>query len=345
MKVKVDAEADPAQKELLIAEWNLHKIQAEVGYRSLQEDSAYGKCHSDVEVLTFDLEKSLPTPVLSTGVINYKRQLWTYNQGIHDCSTEQGYMHMWHEGIASRGSHEVGSCILAHLMEMQTNATKLIVYSDACGGQNRNIYLVLMWLHIVSNDQFPFTSIDHKFMISGHSYLPNDRDFGHIELSRKKTTHIYIPDDWEKVVVEARHKNPFQIRRMKRENFVSLKDLKKAIVNRKVNTLGHKVEWLKIQWISVCKEQSLQFQYRYSHNTLEAWKTVDLKRKTKGRPPDLGRLSLPQLYTGPRPINKKKVAGLLQLEYVPPVYHSFYTSLNGTADNSDIEHESDSDED
>jgi hypothetical protein len=129
---------------------------------------------------------------------------------------------------------------------------------------------------------------------------------------------------------------------MKRED---LKDLKKAIVNQKVNTLGRKVEWLKIQWISVCKEQSLQFRYRYSHNTLEAWKTIDLKRKTKGPPPDLGRLSLPQLYRGPRPINEKKLADLLQLLEFVPVYHSFYTGLDETADNSDIEHQSDSDED
>ena len=48
MKVKVDAEADPALEELLITEWDLHKIQAQVGYRSLQEGSAFAKCHSDV---------------------------------------------------------------------------------------------------------------------------------------------------------------------------------------------------------------------------------------------------------------------------------------------------------
>ena len=124
-KVKVDAEDDPTLKEQLTLEWMLHKIQAEVGYNSLKEYSAYAKCHNDTELLTFDLEKSLPTPVLSTGIVYFKQQLWTYNQGIHDCSTEQGCMHMWHEGIASRGSHEVGSCLLAHLKEMQTSATKI----------------------------------------------------------------------------------------------------------------------------------------------------------------------------------------------------------------------------
>lgn len=118
-------------------------------------------------------------------------------------------------------------------------------------------------------------------MISGHSYLPNDHDFGHIELARKNNS-IYVPDDWEKVVTGARHKNPFKVRKMERD-FVSLKDLKKAIVNRKVNTNGRKVEWLKIQWVSVSKDEPLQFQYRYSHNTLEIWKT-ELEAKNEGTP-------------------------------------------------------------
>ena len=171
---------------------------------------------------------------------------------------------MWNESVASRGSHEVGSCIISHIKEMQTDATRLILYSDACGGQNRNIYLVCLWLHVVASDEYSFTEIDHKFMISGHSYLPNDHDFGHIEQSSKTTMQIYVPDDWENVVRQARRKNPFTVSRMNREDFISLKPLKDAIVNRKVNTHGAKVEWLKIHWIATNKEQPLQFRYRYS---------------------------------------------------------------------------------
>ena len=105
MKVKLEAESDPAKKTQLEAEWNLHKIKAESSYHTLNEDAACAKSHANTEMLTFDLEKSLPTPVLSTGVVYYKRQLWTYNRGIHDCLTGKGCMHMWNEGVASRGSH------------------------------------------------------------------------------------------------------------------------------------------------------------------------------------------------------------------------------------------------
>ena len=53
----------------------------------------------------------------------------------------------------------------------------------------------------------------------------------YVEQSRKKTQHIYVPKDWEQVVVQAWQKNPFQVCRMNREDFVSLKPLKAAIVN------------------------------------------------------------------------------------------------------------------
>ena len=44
-------------------------------------------------------------------------------------------MHMWDESIASRGSHEVGSCLLSHFKEMRTSTTRLILCSDACGAR------------------------------------------------------------------------------------------------------------------------------------------------------------------------------------------------------------------
>ena len=88
-------------------------------------------------------------------------------------------------------------------------------------------------MHIVASPEYSFKTIDHKFMVSGHSYLPNDRDFGNIEIAQNKTTHIYVPEDWERVVRQARRKNPFQVFKMKLEDFVSSKALTKLIVNRK----------------------------------------------------------------------------------------------------------------
>ena len=67
---------------------------------------------------------------------------------------------MWHEGVASRGSHEKASCILKYLKNSGTQATNLVTLSDSCGGQNRNINMLCMWLHVVDSDDYPYTSVD-----------------------------------------------------------------------------------------------------------------------------------------------------------------------------------------
>ena len=64
---------------------------------------------SDVDMLTFDLEQSLPTPNFSTNIVFYKQQMWTYNLGIHDGTNEKRFMYMWPESVASRGSQDIAS--------------------------------------------------------------------------------------------------------------------------------------------------------------------------------------------------------------------------------------------
>ena len=242
--------------------WELHLRKAERAYQQLKEYSALSKSDPNTMVVTFDLQQSLPTPVLTTNIVYYKRQLWTYNLGVHNCSSELGHMFLWHEGIASRGSHDIGSCLLKFIKNTVPTATHLIAFSDSCGGQNRNVYMLSMWLHMVASDDFPFTTIDHKFMTVGHSYLPNERDFGSIETARRKANHLYVPHDWAELISNARRQNP--VTEMTQEDFVSFEPVSKAFINHKKNTAKQKVEWFQIKWIRVTKERPLQFQYQHS---------------------------------------------------------------------------------
>ena len=52
------------------------------------------------------------------------------------------------------------------------------------------------WMYIVTNSEFGYTIVDHKFMISGQSYLLNDRDFGSIEKANLKTEYVLVSEDW-----------------------------------------------------------------------------------------------------------------------------------------------------
>lgn len=70
--------------------------------------------------------------------------------------------------------------------------TVINAYSDACGGQNRNYKIVLIWMYFCTATNV--TEINHKLMVSGHSYLPNDADFGVIERATKKAANIFLPE-------------------------------------------------------------------------------------------------------------------------------------------------------
>ena len=253
-------------------------------------------------------------------------------------------MHVWDESVASRGS-QIGSCIIRHLKEIGSGAKKPVLYSDAYGGQNRNINLVSLWQHIVASDDFSYEVIDHKYMVSGHSYLPNDRDFGSIETAKRRTQHVFVPADWQSLIHNCRKKNAFTVREMKREDFLAINKLTRYIINRKQNKDKQKVNWLKFLWIRVEKSAPLTYRYRTSHNELEQWQVVDLKPVCRGRPADIGRASLQRLYSGPHAINQKKVDDLKELlEFIPPVYHSFYQNLNLSGGDDSDEGEEENDE-
>jgi len=70
--------------------------------------------------------------------------------------------------------------------------THLTAYSDSCGGKNRNIKMMAMWLYITQSTAIEV--VDHKFMLSDHSFLPNDIYFGLIERAKLKMTEIYVPE-------------------------------------------------------------------------------------------------------------------------------------------------------
>ena len=135
---------------------------------------------------------------------------------------------MWNESIASRGADEICSCLHYYLSKLPAEVKRLTCYSDSCFGQNKNFEMICFW-----NNQAltRFEQIDHKFLVRGHTYLPNDRDFAHIE-KRKGSACVYVPGDREEVR-EACPKKPFDVKPMELSEFFKFCSLVQQYTHRK----------------------------------------------------------------------------------------------------------------
>ena len=143
--------------------------------------------------------------------------------------------------VARVRSQEISSCLLRYFRLRQSEASHLILFSDACGGQNRNINIVCLWMYVVSSPDYSYALIDHKFMISGHSYLPNDRDLGSIERANRRTQHVFVPEHWCNLVETARKQNPFHVVRMTTNVLYRLETLGRKSFTEKTTRMERKL--------------------------------------------------------------------------------------------------------
>lgn len=174
----------------------------------------------------------------------------------------------------------------------------MCAYSDACGGQNRNYKMALIWLYMCQ--KFNFDEANHKFLISGHSYLPNDADFGVIERTLPKSTEIYTVQQWINHIETCCTKNPYSVNKMAGDNSYPVSNLLKNVTVRKISEQGEKVKWLSIQWLQVRKAEPFKLFYKYSVENDVEFKYVNLAKSFK-----VTNIVVPlePLYTAPRAIS------------------------------------------
>lgn len=95
------------------SELDLHQRKVESVHNAKKLDIEYGRQNPEkVRIICFDLQKTLPTPLLTTNKVYYLRQLWTYNFCVHDLISGKSFMYVWNETIAQRGSQEIVLCLI-----------------------------------------------------------------------------------------------------------------------------------------------------------------------------------------------------------------------------------------
>ena len=86
--------------------------------------------------------------------------------------------------------------------------------------------------------------VDHKFMVSGYYFLPNDRYWFDIT-KIKKSNYLYIPEESYNLIEVYTKRNPFLVVQMAQKHFISTEQLKESTNNGKENVNGEAVSWIR----------------------------------------------------------------------------------------------------
>lgn len=218
-----------------------HKIAAQVPRDLLRqsEQTAPGEADGDLRTIAIDLQQTLPCPRLRANKAYYKRKLWVFNFCIYDLCRKEPNMFIWDEVTGGRGADEVASCLLKWLTICQDRGDafrKLRVYCDNCGGQNKNIFVLLMALQLVHGARL--VRVEIVFMKSGHTYLPCDRAFGSIEKKIRRQAFVYSTQHYVDLISTAVKKG-FPTVQMVRNDFLDFHTLLQNVTRRAAPQFAH----------------------------------------------------------------------------------------------------------
>ena len=252
-----------------------HQKRAENFQNQLAKDSKKIHC------FTFDLQQAQPLPFIRVNKEFYHRKTWLFNFGPNYTKHNQASMYIWTETTAARGSQEITSYLDKFLKEQVLKEDEIvdlpIAWSDSCGGQNRKFIMTCFFLRVL-NENENVKSIIHRLPISGHSFLPNDRDFGDIEKSKSKKDAIYTVSQYEQLIKSSKTKST-NVKLMETQDFFYfMKSINFSNLHKPVDSEGEKFSWLEIHKFKY-KEGLFGFKFRY--NLTDEYRTCLLGKPSR----------------------------------------------------------------
>ena len=133
----------------------------------------------------------------------------------------------------------------------------------------------------VLNENENIKSIILPHPISGHSFLPNDRDFGDTEKSRSKKDAIYTISQYEQLIKSLKRKSP-NVKMMGTQYFLDfMNGITFSNLHKSVDSEGEKISSLEIHEFKY-KEGLLGFKFRY--NLIDEYRTCLLGKRSRKVP-------------------------------------------------------------
>lgn len=168
------------------------------------------------------------------------------------------------------------------LANISPQLEEIIIWSDNCPSQNRNLIMVMLYFWLLKI--FPnLKTISHKFLLRGHTHLEVDGSHSMIERARKKTVgfQIMTPWDWQQLARMCSINNPFEVINMEAGDFKNFKSLydnsTSPFISRKKSEQGEDFSISKTIFLQVRANNSGKLFYKTDFDC-ENFQTIDLNR-------------------------------------------------------------------
>ena len=194
------ADADKNQKE--------HLENKEMAREEKERDKLRAENDQRFVAINGDMQQVSPCPKGNASEFFYVSKISCYNYSIYNLGTKDGYCYRWDESIAKRGADEIASCVHHFLFkEISKDVEEVVIWSDTCGGQNRNPFLSAVILNIIDDESNSIKLVTLKYFETGHSDSEVDNIHSALETA-VKTVEIFSPNEYVTLTKVARKAQP-----------------------------------------------------------------------------------------------------------------------------------------
>jgi len=148
-----------------------HISRKEASRRKMKSSIDDAKTDNQKVVATMDLQSVLQIPQSRESQFYYKRKLCLYNLTFYVENSGEAYCYVWTELDSKRGANEIGTCVKKFVeTQVRKGKTKIFIWSDNCGGQNRNKFLMALY-HKLVKETPGLKLIHHSYLETGHTQV------------------------------------------------------------------------------------------------------------------------------------------------------------------------------
>lgn len=321
--------AENNDKQKLKHKYDEHQREKELSRQEKYADKV--QANKNYIVAVYDLQAIMPSPRGDVSIFYYKSKLNSLNFTISELKNLHTECYFWHEGEGNRGVDEIASCVLKFIEKSIRNIedsekVDFVFYSDNCGGQQKNKYMVAAYAYAVR--KYPqINTITHKYLVTGHTQNEGDSVHSTIEKQIKRTLKsgpIYVPSQYAQIIKMAKKRGePYKVNELSHSDFYSIKSLSELL---KITFTKIKITSIRVLKIEKQFANKLFFKTSYTEGQFQE---AELSRKDIG----LFGSDLPVLtpaYKTSLKIKDNKKSDLLSLlrnNHIPQFYANFYKHL------------------